>query len=400
MKIIHTGDWHIGKVVNEMTLIEDQVYILDRLIQVLEEEKPDALVIAGDLYDRSVPPARAVEVLDSYLSKIVLDLKIPVLAIAGNHDSGERLDFGSGILKSKGLHIEGVLKSQVRGVTLEDKWGQVDFYLIPYADPSIARHVYEDEDIRTHEDAMKRIIEEIHNNRDKDRRAVIVAHGYVTFMGEEAMEGKPREELIEESNLEISDSERPLSIGGTDLISGKLFKDFNYVALGHLHGPQKVGSNRIRYAGSLLKYSFSEENQKKSVTLVDLDENGEVDIKLIPLIPRRDMRTIRGTLDYLISKEFYKHSNTEDYVFALLEDDGEIYEPMSKLRSVYPNAMGVRRAHITTLENRQINLTSDHRSKSKVELFKDFYENVTQKEFTEDRQELIKRIIEKVDREM
>ncbi len=400
MKIIHTGDWHIGKVVNEMTLIEDQIYILDRLIEILEEEVPDALIIAGDLYDRSVPPARAVEVLDSYLSKIVLELKIPILSIAGNHDSGERLDFGSGILKSKGLHIEGVLKSEVRRVALEDKWGQVDFYLIPYADPSIARHVYEDEEIKTHEDAMKKIIEEINSKRDKERRAVIVAHGYVTFMGEEAMEGKSREELIEESSLEISDSERPLSIGGTDLISGKLFKGFNYVALGHLHGPQKVGSNRIRYAGSLLKYSFSEERQKKSITIVNLDEEGEVDIQLKPLCPRRDMRTISGTLDYLISKECYKDSNTEDYVFALLEDDGEIYEPMSKLRSVYPNAMGVRRAHTTTLENRQINLTSDYRNKSKVELFKDFYENVTQKEFSEDREEVIKRIIEKVDREV
>lgn len=397
MKFVHTGDWHIGKVVNEISMLEDQQYILDRLIEFLESERPDALVIAGDLYDRSVPPARAVELLDKYIEKIILDLKIPILAIAGNHDSGERLGFMSSILRKQGFYIEGELKGEIDCVTLKDTYGDVDFYLIPYGDPAVVREVYGDNTIRTHEDAMKKIVDEINSKRDMKRRAVAIAHGYITNMG--SNENLSREEAIKESGLEISESERPLSIGGTDIIPGKVFEGFNYVALGHLHGPQKVGSDKIRYSGSLLKYSFSEEHQNKTVTLVNINEKGDVEVELKNLKPLRDMRVINGTLEELIKPEFYNKGNRDDYVFALLNDEGDLHEPMATLRAIYPNIMGLRKDSKKTLGHKNIELNVKERQKSKIDLFKDFYENVTQREIDEVSITLMTEFIEKREEE-
>lgn len=404
VKIIHTSDWHIGKVVNEISMLEDQIHILDEIIDILNEEKPHVLVIAGDLYDRSVPPASAVEVLDGFLNKIVLELKIPIISIAGNHDSPERLAFASGMLKKQKFHMQGVLKDEIEKVTLRDEYGEVDFYLVPYADPAIVRHVYKDENIKSHDDAMKKIIEIIEEKMDKNKRNVLVTHGYVTFMGESSDENMAlREAAIDEegrkvrAGLEVSESERPLSIGGTDLISGKHFSSFNYVALGHLHGAQKVGSDRIRYAGSLLKYSFSEERQKKSVTIVDLNKDGEVNVALKSLNPIRDMRTIKGDLDYLTSPEFYEKLNKEDYIYALITDDGEVLDPMLKLRAVYPNVMGLRRESSRSLEEENL-VRGNHKTKTKLELFEEFYENITLKTFDEERKEVISEVLEEVQR--
>lgn len=402
MKIIHTGDWHIGKVVNEISMIEDQRYILNQLIKILVEEKPNVLVISGDLYDRSVPPAAAVELLDEYLNKILLELNVPIIAISGNHDSPERLSFGNKILKSQGFYIEGIFKKEISKVTLKDDFGDVDFYLVPYADPAVVRIVYGDENIRTHDDAMKAIIEEIDKVKDNRKRNVLVTHGYVTFIDKSNEASILKEVAIDESGnsfragLEISESERPLSIGGTDLVSGKYFKDFNYVALGHLHGAQRVGSDRIRYAGSLLKYSFSEEKQKKSVTIVELDKDGEVKIELKRLNALRDMRTIKGKLNDLVAPEFYSKSNKEDYIFALLCDEGELIEPMIKLRAVYPNIMGLRKELRKTLQEDKNSLKHNYKNKSKLELFKEFYENITLRDFDENKKEIIEEILQKL----
>ncbi|MGL4738355.1 MAG: exonuclease SbcCD subunit D [Cellulosilyticaceae bacterium] len=383
MKFIHTGDWHIGKVINEMSMLEDQIYILEELMKLLEGERPDALIIAGDLYDRSVPPARAVEVLNQYLSKIVLDLKIPVLAIGGNHDSGERLDFASGILRAQGLHLEGSQKQEICKVTLEDASGPVDFYLLPYLDPAMARHLYKEDEIKTHQQAMERVIQAINEVDESASRRVIVAHGYVTYMSD---------------TNEESESERPLSIGGTDKIHGSVFDGFNYVALGHLHGPQQVGSNRIRYAGSLLKYSFSEENQNKSMCIVELDGDGEVAVRLHQLPVLRDMRTIKGSIETLTSKAFYEVKNTQDYVFATLTDEGEVNEPIARLRAIYPHIMGVRKEIKETLDYERVSV-KDHREKSKIDLFEDFYENVTQKCFDDKRRDVMYQIIQVIEKE-
>lgn len=402
MKIIHTGDWHIGKVVNEISMIEDQRYILDKLIKILIEEKPNVIVISGDLYDRSVPPAVAVELLDEYLNKILLELNVPIISICGNHDSPERLSFGSKILKSQGFYMEGTFKKEISKVTLKDDFGDVDFYLVPYADPAVVRIIYGDENIRTHDDAMKAIIEEIDKVKDNGKRNVLVTHGYVTFIGKSNEDSIFKEVAIDENGnsfragLEISESERPLSIGGTDLVSGKYFEDFNYVALGHLHGAQRVGSDRIRYAGSLLKYSFSEEKQKKSVTIVELDKDGAVKIELKRLNALRDMRTIKGKLNDLIAPEFYNKSNKEDYIFALLCDEGELIEPMIKLRAVYPNIMGLRKEVRKTLEQGTTSLGQNHKNKSKLELFKEFYENITLRDFDENKKEIIEEIVDQL----
>ena len=254
MKIFHTADWHIGKSVNAFYMTEDQEFIMEQLYGEIKKEKPDVVLIAGDLYDRSVPPVQAVELLNKVLAKIVRELKTPVIAVAGNHDSNERIDFASELLRDSGLHIRGTLNREIQKITINDEYGPVNFYPIPYADPPIVRDLFEDESIKNHDDAMKKILSTISSSINKDERNVAVAHGYVTYIKDD--DGLDFE-------LEESESEKPLSIGGTAHINAAYFNDFNYTALGHLHGPQKVGSNKIRYAGSPLKYSFSEIKQKK-----------------------------------------------------------------------------------------------------------------------------------------
>ncbi|MDP4144730.1 MAG: exonuclease SbcCD subunit D [Bacillota bacterium] len=397
MKIIHTGDWHIGKIVNEFSMIEDQEYILEQLIKIIEEEKPDALVIAGDLYDRSIPPVEAVELLDRVFSRILLDMKTPILAIAGNHDSAERLSFGSKILTNNGLHIAGVFNGNIKKVVLEDDLGIVNFFMVPFADPREVRHVLKDESISTYDDAMMRVIHKIKEEIKENERNVLIAHGYVTFMKEEAL-GQDTEEVHIRAGLETSDSERLLSIGGTDLISAKHFDCFHYTALGHLHGPQKVGSHKMRYSGSLLKYSFSEINHKKSVTIVELNETEEVTVRLRELTPKRDMRIVRGPLNQLIDPQIYKEANVEDYVYAVLTDEGELVDPISKLRAVYPNIMGLGREEIGSKEESKTSASHGYKNKSKLQLFQEFYQAISGKELTEEKIDIVSEIIEEVER--
>lgn len=390
MKIIHTGDWHIGKIVNEFSMIEDQKFYLDRLIELLEEERADAFIIAGDIYDRSVPPAEAVELLDNVLSKIILELNIPVLAISGNHDSPERLSFGSKLLKDKGLYIEGTFKKEIRKVTIKDEFGNVNFYLLPFADPAKVRLIYKNDEIRTYDDAMKFLVNELEKDINKSERNVLITHGYVTFN----MEDKENK-----GDLELSDSERPLSIGGTDLIDGRNFDLFNYVALGHLHRPQKVGGNRIRYSGSLLKYSVSECEQNKSIPIITLDEKGEIEVELRKLQVLRDMRVVEGPLEKLIDRDTHKGENLNDYIFANLTDEGEVIDAISKLRAVFPNVMGLK-----MVNSREKNVDSktsagnNFRDKSESELFTDFYLSIKGKEMDQERIEVLNKVLEEIGR--
>lgn len=399
MKIIHTGDWHIGKIVNEFSMIEEQEFILEQLIKVIEEEKPNTLVIAGDLYDRSIPPVEAVELLDRVFSKILLEIKIPILAIAGNHDSAERLSFASRILTKNGLHIAGTFDKEIKRVVLEDEHGPVNFYLVPYGDPREIRHILEDDEISTHDDAMKKIIEKIKESMNHSEKNVLVAHGYVTFMKEKALESIDEEGHVR-AGLQTSDSERLLSIGGTDLVSGKHFDCFNYTALGHLHGPQKVGSDKMRYSGSLLKYSFSETNHKKGVTIVNIDEEGGVSIELKELTPKRDLRTIKGPLNELVNPEVYGDENVEDYIYAILTDEGELVDPISKLRAVYPNIMGLHREDKREKEESRTSATAGYQKKSKLQLFEEFYQSIAGKELTDEKLNLVKEVIEDVEKEV
>ncbi|MGL4656828.1 MAG: exonuclease SbcCD subunit D [Sarcina sp.] len=392
MKFIHSGDWHIGKIVNEYSMLENQEKFLDDLVEIIKREKVDALVIAGDIYDRSVPPAVAVEILDRYVDKIVNELGVPILAIAGNHDGGERLAYGSSIMKNSGYYMAGILKSKIEKVTIKD----TDFYLVPYFDPAVARKVFDDENIKSHEDGMQKVVNIINEDRDKTRKSVVVAHGYVTSISFDKT--KTRKEIVREIEVIESDSERPLTMGGTEFISGKVFEGFDYVALGHLHEPKKVSKDNetIRYSGSPLKYSISERNHRNSISIVEIDENG-VSVKLEEISPLRNIRVLKGEIGELTSKEFSSTQNLDDYIHFILTDDGELYEPMAKLKSIYKNPLSLERTYKRTLEGQDIDLKIEEMKKSKSELFKDFYENVTQVELSDERFKIINEIIEEVE---
>ena len=388
MKIFHTGDWHIGKAVNGFYMTEDQEFIMEQLYEEIKKEKPDVLLIAGDLYDRSVPPVQAIELLNKIFAKIVRELKTPVIAIAGNHDSNERIDFASLLLRESGLYITGTLKKEIEKITINDEYGPVNFYPIPYADPPIVRDLFEDESVKNHDGAMKKILESVNGNLNNDERNVAIAHGYITYM-------KDQGEIAVE--LEESESEKPLSIGGTAIINAAYFENFNYTALGHLHGPQKVGTNKIRYSGSPLKYSFSETKQKKGITIVELNQMGEVEIDFHEFKPRRDLRVITGELVELMQEDVVGLENKEDYIKVVLTDKGELLDPMAKLRSIYPNVMELVRQERLKTANRT-SVASNVKEKSNLSLFGSFYEDMTGEKCSEEGTEVITRIIEKAEK--
>lgn len=389
MKIVHTGDWHIGKIINQRYMTEDQAYILGQLLQFLAEEKPDLLIIAGDLYDRAVPPVEAVELLDQTLSHILLKLHIPIMIIAGNHDSPDRVGFGSRLLRSQGLYIAGRLEKQIQQIQLKDEFGPIHFYLLPYAAPTIVRELFDAPDVKDHDSAIEAMMRHLSLTINKEVRNVLITHGFVRGASEP----------------ERSDSEKPLSLkpealGGTEFVSVHHFIPFCYTALGHLHGAQKVGSDCVRYAGSLLKYSFSEERQHKSVTVVEIDGTGQIKVTLQPIEAKRDMRTLSGKLQTLLSPEFYTKEKIDDYLKIILTDESEVLDPMNKLRAVYPNVLELGREGVK--KDRKESRTAagvGYRQKNELQLFEDFYGHLTDQEWTKEKQAIIAKTIEKIDSE-
>lgn len=359
MKWIHTADWHLGKLVQGVYMTEDQRYVLEQLIQAIAEEKPDAVIIAGDLYDRAVPPTEAVELLSDILHRIIIDLNTPVLAIAGNHDSPDRLDFAARIMEQQGLHLAGRLKKELEPIVMHDEAGEVHFYLIPYADPAQARHVFEDESIRTHDDMMRAITAKIEEKMQPHARHVLIGHAFVTPQGE-----------VQDNT---SESERPLAIGGAEHVSAEWFRQFHYVALGHLHQAHYVSRETIRYAGSPLKYSISEENHRKGFYVIELDAAGEVRIEKRPFKPLREMRRVLATME-----ELQTHPVNEDYVFVTLLDEHPVLHPMEKVRAVYPNALHVERRAFAAAnrESMQAGPVRSRQDADPVALFAAFYEEV------------------------
>lgn len=376
MKFFHTADWHLGKLVQNVYMTEDQEHVLEQLLRDIEEEKPDAVIIAGDLYDRAVPPAEAVGLLDRTLKTIVLDLKTPVLAIAGNHDSPSRLHFGSELMKAAGLHIVGELANPFTTVTLEDAHGPVHFHLIPFADPATVRLVLGDDEIRTHDDAMKAITGKIRETMAPGSRHVLVAHAFVT-PGGEAQPG-------------TSDSERPLAIGGAEHVSAAHFASFHYTALGHLHQAHHVRSEKIRYAGSLLKYSISEETHKKGYFIVEMDGDGAVKAEKRLLVPRRDMRTVEG---YIADIE--RHEKSEDYIYARLLDEYPVMSPMERIRTVYPNAMHVERKMAFSGIGGEGTFASagSKADMDMITLFRSFYREAKGAEVSRETEELFRQVL-------
>lgn len=325
MKFIHTADWHLGKLVQGVYMTDDQRFVLEQLLEAVERERPDAVVIAGDLYDRAVPPTEAVELLDETLSRLVIGLDTPVIAVAGNHDSPDRIRFGSRLMAGRGLHLAGRYDPDAEPVRLRDGHGEVHFHLLPYCDPSVVRLALGDESIRTHDDAMRAAAARLAERLDPAARHVLVGHAFVT------PGGRPQDNT--------SDSERPLSIGGAEHVDARHFDPFHYAALGHLHQAHWVGRESVRYAGSPLKYSISEERHRKGYLVVELGADGEASVEQRLLEPRRDMRRVSGYIrDIEATTE-----RSDDYVFVTLLDDNPVLFPMEKVRAAYPNALHVER---------------------------------------------------------
>ena len=316
MRFFHLGDLHFGKVVNSFSMIEDQQYVLEQVKGYIQKYQPDAILLAGDIYDRSVPPARAVALYSQFLKDVLIDLKTPVLAVAGNHDGADLISFGHELFESAQYYVAGQYTKEMKKVVLEDEYGPVNIYLLPFADYAVVREAHQDENIKSLDEAMRVTIN--HHEISKTERNVLLTHAFV-IGGEEPQE---------------SESEKKLVVGGKESVSATYFEEFDYVALGHLHRTQKVGSDKIRYSGSLLKYSFSEENYQKSITMIDLNESGDVSCELLSLTPRRDMRTLTGNLEDLLQLPA-----SDDYLRIVLTDTKELLEPMAKLRQVYPNVM-------------------------------------------------------------
>lgn len=353
MKIIHTADWHLGKLVQGVYMTGDQAFILEQFIESIQQEQPDAVIIAGDLYDRAVPPVEAVDLLDRTLDKIISKLGIPVLAVAGNHDSPGRLHFGSRLMKEKGYHIIGQLTAELEPIILHDAFGEVHFHLLPYTDPSTVRALFNEETIRTHQDANAFLIERIKEKMDRNARHVLISHAFVTAFGE--------------AKANTSDSERPLSIGGAEHVDAHLYEVFDYTALGHLHQAHYVLNEKIRYSGSILKYSLSEEHHKKGFLVVDLDANGDTRAEKKLLTPQRDIRSVQMKLE-----DIYKQPISDDYVFVQLLDELPVLSPMEKVRSIFPNAMHVERIR-TQVTADKVASTVQKTSLSEMELFNAFY---------------------------
>jgi len=373
LKFFHTADWHLGKLVQGVYMTEDQRVVLQQFLQAIDIEKPDVVIIAGDLYDRAVPPTEAVHLLDEMFAEIVLKRKTPLLTIAGNHDSPSRLNFGSKLMKETGLHIVGQLRRNMQSIVLNDMHGEVHFHLVPYADPSQVRYLLEEETIITHNQAMKKIIESIVEKMDKTKRHVFIGHAFVTPHGQE------------EENT--SDSERPLAIGGAEYVDANLFQPFHYTALGHLHQAHYVLNETIRYSGSPLKYSISEEHHKKGFFIVEMDEEGKTTVEKRLLEPTRDMRTVEGFL-----QDILKQPISEDYVFVKLLDDTPVLSPMEQIRTVYPNAMHVERKAFQLMSLSE-ELEVGRTKKDEFTLFRSFYSEVSGKEASVETEQIFKEVL-------
>lgn len=374
---MHLADLHLGKRVNGFSMMEDQGYILNRILEIMEEEQPDGLLIAGDVYDKTIPPAEAVRRMDDFLTAVAAK-HVPVFLISGNHDSAERVAFGHQLMQGSGIWISPVYDGTIRHHTLEDRWGEVNIYLIPFLRPSVVRSFFPDVEIEDYTDALGTIIEDL--QVDTSRRNVVLAHQFVTAAG---------------ALPETCDSEQ-LSVGGLDRVDGSVFSPFDYTALGHLHGPQRVGSETIRYAGSPLKYSFSELHQKKSVTVAELRAKGETEIRQISLQPRREMTELRGTFEEILEEARKKGEPQTDYYHMILTDEIDVVDALSRLREYYPNIMLLDYDNRRTRSQKEVEQLDRVEERTPGELFAALYEQQNGQEMDSDRKEYLDGLIREI----
>lgn len=358
MKFLHISDLHIGKRVNEFSMTEDQKYILNQILRIAEQERAEAVLIAGDVYDKSMPSAEAVQIFDWFLTGLA-DLGKTVIAVSGNHDSPERIAFGGELMRGRGVYVSPVYRGEALEVALRDEYGDISVHLLPFLKPATLRHALEgrqeEEENRlpeSYQEALEIAVKRM--EIDVKKRNILVAHQFVTGAGR-------------------CDSEE-VSVGGLDNVDASVFDDFDYVALGHIHSPQSVGRETVRYCGTPLKYSFSEAEQEKSVTVLEMGEKGDVVLSTVPLVPLRDMRKIRGSYGEVMSRSFYQDTNTEDYVQITLTDEEDIPDGLQKLRTVYLNLMQVAYDNSRTRQDRTVEAAEQAERKSELELFGEFFE--------------------------
>ncbi|HCG8649285.1 exonuclease sbcCD subunit D [Vibrio parahaemolyticus] len=374
MKFIHTSDWHLGRQFHNVSLLEEQQAVLEQLIQYIENNPVDAVIVAGDVYDRSVPPTIAIELLNRVVKRICGELNTPMILISGNHDGAERLGFGSEQMKRSGLHIISNFEDMLTPVVIETKAaGHVAFYGMPYNDPEQVRYVYK-EPVSTHDEAHKLIAEKITEQFQSEYRNILISHCFV-------------DGAIE------SESERPLSIGGSDRVSHEHFLNFDYVALGHLHQPQKKGEEYIRYSGSLMKYSFGEQNQKKGFTLVEIGKEGFIGAEHIELTAPHEMRIVEGELEQILEWGKTDPKN-EDYLLVRLMDKHAILNPMEKLRTVYPNVLHLEKPGM--LIGVEQEMAQAKLARSEIDMFKDFFAEAQDSELSNEQEQAISDIIKQL----
>lgn len=374
MKFLHLADLHLGKRVNGFSMLEDQAHILRQILAILDGEQPDGVLIAGDVYDKSVPSVEAVGLLDGFLTELRAR-GVPVLLISGNHDSSERLAFGGRVMDSCGIHISPVYDGALAPVTLHDTFGPVHVWLLPFVKPAHVRRWFPDADIESYTDAVAEAV--AHMDIDTAARNVLVTHQFVT--------GGTR-----------SGSEE-LSVGGTDNVDSGVFAPFDYVALGHLHGAQHIGSETIRYAGSPLKYSFSEARQHKSVTVVTLGEKGDVQVRTVALTPLRELREIRGSYDELTARSFYEHTTyRSDYLHLILTDEQDVFDAMSRLRTIYPYLMTLDYDNARTRAAGGMSVPAETERRTPLELFEALYQRQNHQPMSEVQREYIAQLMEQI----
>lgn len=374
MKFIHLSDLHLGKRVNEFSMIEDQDYILKKILEVIDEEKPDSVIIAGDVYDKSVPSAEAVALFDSFLVSLA-ERNIQVFVISGNHDSAERIAFGSRLMDASGIHLSPVYSGEVSPIEMSDDYGRVNVYMLPFVKPSNVRAFFPEKEISSYTDAVKTAIDRM--SVDPSQRNILITHQFVTGAASAGSE--------------------ELSVGGTDNVAAEVFDGFDYVALGHIHRSQKCGHEYVRYSGTPLKYSFSEAKDQKSVTVVVMKEKGNLEISSVPLKPKHDMVEIRGTYNELMLKSFYENTSyRSDYVHITLTDEDDVPDALAKLRVVYKNIMKLDYDNTRTRNNAVLKDIEDVKSKSPFDLFSEFYRTQNGLEMSDEQAETVISLVEKI----
>lgn len=351
MKLIHLSDLHIGKRVNEVSMLEDQAYILAQILNILDQEQPDAVLICGDVYDKSIPPAEAVSLFDEFLCQLARR-KVAVFLISGNHDSPERLAFAGRLLDVSGIHLAPVYHREIAPIVLSDAHGPVYFWPLPFLKPAHVRRFFPDAAIESYTDACRTVLQQL--PLDPEARNVLLAHQFVTGS--------------------LTCESEQISVGGTDNVDAAVFSDFDYVALGHIHSPQNIGTPRIRYCGTPLKYSFSECSQQKSVTVAELGPKGRLHLRTVALTPRHDLRQIRGSYAQLTDRAFYQGTAVEDYLHIILTDEDDVPEAAARLRVIYPNLMKLTYDNARTRAGVPIDCAADVQKKSPLELFAQLYE--------------------------